>query len=162
VKAKLYLETTIVSYLVARPSRDVALAVDQKITREWWNKRLHDFDIYVSEVVLAEASAGDVGIAKKRLDVLARFPVLRATPQSQILVRELIDCGILPRKAKADADAAHVALAAVHNIHFLLTWNCRHLANGEILRQVEQFFKTKGCNHPTVCTPRELMGAFEL
>lgn len=160
MKAKLYLETTIVSYLVARPSRDVVLAADQKMTQAWWNKRLRDFDIYISDVVLDEAFAGDTNYAKLRMKTLAQFPVLRATTQSQALARELIDNGILP--AKAAGDAAHIAIAAVHDIHFLLTWNCRHLANAEILRQVELFFKTKGRNHPMVCTPRELMGTFEL
>jgi hypothetical protein len=122
MKAKLYLETTIVSYLVARPSRDAALAADQKATHVWWNKRLQDFEIYVSDIVLDEASAGDASFAKQRLKVLSDFAVLRATPQSQTLVHELISSGILP--AKAAGDAAHIALSAIHNIHFLLTWNC--------------------------------------
>ncbi|HZL14255.1 MAG TPA: DNA-binding protein, partial [Verrucomicrobiae bacterium] len=86
--------------------------------------------------------------------------VLRATPQSQALVHELISSGILPTKAAGDA--AHIALSAVHNIHFLLTWNCRHLANAEILWKVERLCETKGFSHPMVCTPRELMGTFEL
>jgi hypothetical protein len=160
MKAKLYLETTIVSYLVARPSRNAALAADQKATHAWWNKRHQDFEIFVSDVVLDEAAAGDTNFAKQRLKVLADFTVLRATPQSQALVHELIGSGILP--AKAAGDAAHIALSAVHNIHFLLTWNCRHLANAEILWQVERLCETKGFSHPMVCTPRELMGTFEL
>jgi hypothetical protein len=160
VKAKLYLETTIVSFLAARPSSNAGLLADQKMTHAWWNKRLQDFDVFVSDVVLDEAAAGAVSLAKKRMKVLSGFPVLRTTPQSETFARELIHSGILP--AKAAADAAHVAIAAVHDIHFLLTWNCRHLANAEILRQVESFFKAKGCNHPTVCTPRELMGTSEI
>ena len=160
MKAKLYLETTIVSYLIARPSRNPILLADQKVTHIWWTKRLVDFEIYVSGVVLNEASAGDAVYAKQRLNVLAPFPVLRATPESETFANELIELGILP--AKAAGDAAHIALAAAHNIPFLLTWNCRHLANAEILRQIEQFFKRKRRNHPTVCTPRELMGTLEL
>ncbi len=160
MKAKLYLETTIVSYLVARPSRDPGLCADQKMTHQWWSKRLHDFEICISDVVLAEAAAGDAAVAKKRLKVLAEFSVLPVTPQSEKFARELIRLGILP--AKAAADAAHVAIAAVQGAHFLLTWNCRHLANAEILRKVENYLKSNGCEHPMVCTPRELMGTFDI
>lgn len=157
MKVRLYLETTIVSYLVARPSRDVVLAAHQAMTHDWWKKRLKDFDVYVSEVVLNESSAGDATFARKRLEWLAPFPVLRATADVQSLTNALLKSGVVPQKAAGDA--AHIAHAAVHRMHFLMTWNCRHIANAEILRQVEKVCQTHGHKCPVVCTPHELMGS---
>ena len=156
MKASLYLETTIVSYLVAKPSRDAMTAGYQAATHEWWNRRLKQFEVFISDVVLTEAAAGDAGYARKRLEALARFPLLRPTPKSQSLTHALVDSGVLP--AKAARDAAHIALAAAHQIHFLLTWNCRHIANAEMLRQVERVCRAHGLECPVVCTPHELMG----
>lgn len=157
MKVRLYLETTIVSYLVARPSRDVVLAAHQAMTHDWWKKRLKDFDVYVSEVVLNESSAGDATFARKRLEWLAPFPVLRATADVQSLTNALLKSGVVPQKAAGDA--AHIAHAAVHRMHFLMTWNCRHIANAEILRQVEKVCQAHGHKCPVVCTPHELMGS---
>jgi hypothetical protein len=156
MKSKLYLETTIVSYLVAKPSRDAVTAGIQVATRDWWRRRLNDFEVFVSDVVLMEAAAGDAGYARKRLEALAAFPALRPTAASQALAHALVDSGVLP--AKASGDAAHIALAAAHRIHFLLTWNCRHIANAEILRQVERVCRAHHLDCPVVCTPHELMG----
>lgn len=156
MKARLYLETTIVSYLVAKPSRDAVTAGLQVATRDWWHRRLSDFKVYVSDVVLAEAAAGDTHYAHKRLEALAVFPVLRPTAASQVLAQALVDSGVLP--VKAGGDAAHIALAAAHRIHFLVTWNCRHIANAEILRQVERVCRAHHLDCPVVCTPHELMG----
>jgi hypothetical protein len=155
MNASLYLETTIVSYLVAKPSRDAMTAGYQAATLEWWNRRLKKFDVFISDVVLAEAAAGDAGYAKKRLAVLAKFPLLRPTQRSQALAHALVDSGVLP--AKAVRDATHIALAAAHHIHFLLTWNCRHIANAEMLRQVERVCRAHSLECPVVCTPHELM-----
>ena len=156
MKARLYLETTIVSYLVARPSREVVLAAHQTMTHDWWNKRVQDFEVFVSEVVLNEAGAGDATFARKRLEWLAPFPLLRATADVQSLTNALLKSGVVPQKAAGDA--AHIAHAAVHGMHFLLTWNCRHIANAEILRRVEKVCQAHGHKCPVVCTPHELMG----
>ena len=156
MKPKLYLETTIVSYLVARPSRDVVVAGHQLMTQGWWRRRLKDFDVFVSEVVLNEAGAGDAAFARKRLDRLVRFPVLRATDDVQALTTALLKSGVVPQKAAGDA--AHIAHASVHGMHFLLTWNCRHIANAEILRRVGAVCQKQGWRCPVVCTPHELMG----
>jgi hypothetical protein len=153
---RLYLETTIVSYLVARPSRDVVLAAHQSMTHDWWRKRMKDFQVFVSEVVLVEAGAGDEEFARQRLQWLTAFPVLRATSAVQSLTAALLSSGVIPRKAAGDA--AHIAHAAVHGMHFLLTWNCRHIANAEMLRQVEKVCASNGFACPVVCTPHELMG----
>jgi len=156
MKARLYLETTIASYLVARVSRNPMVAGHQTVTRQWWDRRRDDFMIYVSDVVLDEASAGDPRVARKRMDFLQEFPVLRPTLESQSLANALVDSGIVP--VKAAQDAAHIALSAVHEMHFLLTWNCRHIANAEMLRRIERVCASRGFQCPVVCTPYELQG----
>jgi hypothetical protein len=128
----------------------------QAATRDWWHRRLRDFEVFISDVVLDEAAAGDAGYARKRLEALAGLPLLRPTAQSRTLADALVTRGVLP--AKATGDAAHIALAAAHRIHFLLTWNCRHIANAEILRHVERVCRAHRLECPVVCTPHELMG----
>ena len=156
MKARLYLETTIVSYLVARPSNRPVVRVRQQATQAWWDARLADFEPFVSEVVLSEAAAGDPQVARKRLDKLSGIPVLSGSPKSQALAAALIGPQLLP--AKAVRDAAHLGIAATNQMHFLLTWNFRHIANREILEQVEAVCLQHGCKCPIVCTPEELMG----
>ena len=155
MKAKLYLESTIPSYYVARPSKDLVLVVHQIITRNWWKRRLKQFEVYISEVVLDEIALGEPAMAKKRLALVRPFPLLAATEESRQLTRALIESGPLP--AKAARDAAHIALSAVHEMHFLLTWNCRHIANAEMLRKIEEVCNGFGFRCPVICTPDELL-----
>jgi hypothetical protein len=156
MKPRVYIETTIVSYLAARPSRDLIVAAHQQIIHDWWETRLDDFEVYISQFVLDEAGAGDAEAAAKRLALLASFPLLDATPEALHLARALVERGAIPpRKA---TDAAHIAVATVHHIQFLLTWNCTHLANAEILAQVQAICAQLGYAAPIVCTPEELSG----
>ena len=122
MKPKLYLESTIPSYYAARPSRDLVTAAHQQITRDWWIRRLADFDIYVSQVVLDEVAAGDLEMGRQRLKLIHEFPILSANEEVSSLAEDLIRSGPLPPKAARDA--AHIAFSAVHGMHFLLTWNC--------------------------------------
>jgi hypothetical protein len=156
MKPKVYLETTIVSYLASKPSRDLITAAHQQITHDWWETRLADFDVYISQFVLDEAGAGDAEAAAKRLALVASFPLLDATPEALNLARALVERGAIPPRKVADA--AHIAVATVHHIQFLLTWNCRHLANAEILAQVQAVCVQLGYAAPIVCTPEELLG----
>lgn len=156
MKAKLYLETTVPSYYVARPSRDLIMTAHQQITREWWARRQHHFSIYVSQVVLDEASGGDAEMARQRLALIKPFPLLTTTPEVVELAKALLENGPLPPKAARDA--AHIALSAVHGMHFLLTWNCRHIANAEMQRKVSQVCEKHGFTVPVICTPDELLG----
>ena len=156
MKAKLYLESTIPSYYVARPSRNLVLRAHQATTRRWWKKRLHDFEVHISDVVLDEIALGESTMARKRLALLRPFPLLAATDASRELARALIATGPLPPRAARDA--AHIALSTVHEMHFLLTWNCRHIANAEMLRKIEQVCGDLGFRCPVVCTPEELLG----
>ena len=156
MKPKLYLESTIPSYYVARPSRDLIMAAQQQMTREWWMRRRKDFDIYVSQVVIDEVVAGDREMARQRRELLKPFGQLELSPEATSLAVALIRSGPLPRKATRDA--LHIAVSAVHEMQFLLTWNCRHIANAEMLRKIQSVCLERGFNCPVVCTPGELMG----
>src|ERR1051325_576349 len=111
MKCRLYLETTIPSYLTSRPSRDLIIAGHQQITREWWEKRRGIFHLYISQLVIDESSAGDPAAARERLKALRDLPLLDITPEVTELASGILASGKIPRKAATDA--AHIAIAAV-------------------------------------------------
>lgn len=152
---RVYLETTFVSYLTARPSRDLIVAGHQQISHDWWDHRRSDYELCISQLVLQEAGDGDPQAAQERLDVLATMPLLEIAEEALALAEELVQSGALP--VKAENDALHVAVAAVHHVSYLLTWNCRHLANATIRRQIETICARRGYKAPIICTPEELM-----
>ena len=156
MKPKLYLETTVPSYLTAWPSRDLVRAGHQQITKEWWQTRREHFDIYISQFVLDEAAGGDAEAARERLNAIREFLLLDLTDEVGDLATALLMALALP--AKAATDAAHIALAAVHEMHFLLTWNCTHIANAEMAIAIENVCREHGFASPVICTPEELMG----
>jgi|SRR5215831_12399147 len=156
MKAKVYVETTIPSYLVGRPSRDLLVAAHQEITREWWESRRTQFDLYVSELVIQEVRAGDAQLATRRLELLAGVPILPVSSEILELAEDLITEGPIPRKAAGDA--AHIAIATVYGCEYLLTWNCRHIANAELHRAIRRVVEEYGYEVPSLCTPEELMG----
>jgi hypothetical protein len=152
-----YLETTFISYLVARPSRDVIVAGHQQTTQDWWENRRSEFECSVSQVVIDEASVGDPAEAQKRLAIISGLPALDVTADATALAQAIMAAAILPPHAVRDA--AHVAVAAVHAVDYLLTWNCKHLANAQIARRIEVVCEKLGHKMPIICTPEELMGA---
>jgi predicted nucleic acid-binding protein len=155
-KATIYIETSVISYLAARPSPDLTTAACQQVTAEWWENHRHYYDVVTSALVLTEAGEGDPLTAKKRLDLLKGIPVLRITNEAAELARILTAPGAaLPRKAQADA--LHIAIAAVHNADFLLTWNCRHIDNPATKPLVRKVCNLQGYNCPEICTPFEIM-----
>jgi hypothetical protein len=156
MKSRLYLETTIPSYLTSRPSRDLIVAGHQQITREWWEKRRNRFDIYISQFVLEEAGAGDPEAARDRMRTIRDLPLLDITPEVEVLAGSLIESRTIPRRAATDA--AHIAIAAVHGMDFLMTWNCVHLANAAIAKAVAGACRQFGLDCPVICTPEELLG----
>lgn len=156
MKKRVYLETTFISYLTARPSRDLIQAARQELTREWWERRRDDFELYISRFVVDEAAGGDPDAAEKRLQILNDLPQLAVTEEAILLGENLIREGALPEKSATDG--LHIAVATVHEMDVLLTWNCRHLANAEILGVVNRFIRSKGFEAPIICTPEELMG----
>lgn len=151
-----YLETTVVSYLTARPSRDLLVAGHQQLTREWWDRRSRMFELYVSQLVVQEVGLGDEDAAERRLDVVDRIPLLQITDEATSVARTLVDRGPLPRKAAADA--LHISIAAVHGVEYLLTWNMSHIANAELRPEIERVCRSQGFEPPVLCTPEELMG----
>jgi len=155
VKPKVYLETTILSLLTAWPSRDVITAADQQSTREWWENRRQDFDLFVSPEVIGEAGQRDPAAARLRLEAVATLPVLAATEEVEELTRVILATGLIP--PRATRDAAHIAFASVHAMDFLLTWNCRHIHNAMISRRLSEVCSAQGFTLPVLCTPRELM-----
>ena len=156
MKPKAYLETTVVSYLTARTSRDLIVAAHQKLTRGWWERRRNRFDLYCSQLVIREAAAGDKRAARRRLEVVEPLALLEITDQARQLARGLVTEASIPRKAAEDA--LHIALATVHGMDYLLTWNCRHIANAEIRKVVTEVCTAHGYEPPVICTPEELMG----
>ena len=155
VKPKVYLETTILSLLTAWPSRDLITAADQQSTREWWENRRQDFDLFVSPEVIGEAGQRDPAAARLRLEAVATLPVLAATEEVEELTRVILATGLIP--PRATRDAAHIAFASVHAMDFLLTWNCRHIHNAMISRRLSEVCSAQGFTLPVLCTPRELM-----
>ena len=156
MRKQVYLETTIVSYLTARPSRDLIRAARQQLTRDWWQYRRGDFDLHISQFVLDEAGDGDPDAARRRLEFLEGLPLLETNEQAIELAEALTSEGALPDQAATDA--LHIAMATVHSIDVLLTWNCRHLANAELLGDVSRLLWAKGFSPPIICTPEELLG----
>ncbi len=154
-----YIETTVVSYLTSRPSRDLVIAGHQQVTREWWDRRRKEFEVYASEVVVEEAGDGDPDAAGRRLRALADLRILRTTEEAEVLARALLDEGALP--GAAGIDALHVAVAAVHGMDMLLTWNLGHLANAETMPTVARVLLSRGYGPPTICTPDQLMGEYD-
>ena len=151
-----YLETTFISYLAARPSRDLLVAAHQQATHDWWSNRRPVFDCFVSQVVIDEISVGDSTESKLRLTTIASLPVLDVTKDAESLAKAILAAGVIPPKAVRDA--AHVAVASVHEIDFLLTWNCKHLANAQVMRRITKLIEQLGRKMPYICTPEELMG----
>ena len=159
MKPRLYIETTIPSYLVARTSRHLRLAADQESTRAWWEKHRQKYDLFISEVVLEEAVDGDADFATKRLALLEGLPRLRVTPEAGALVTRFLDEQIIPPAVAADA--VHLALAAAHRMDFLLTWNCKHLHNPHLERRMVAACRELGYDCPVICTPAELLKSDE-
>lgn len=156
MKPKLYLETTIPSYLTSWPSRDLIIAGHQQITKEWWKRRRKAFNIYISQFVVDEARAGDPSAVRERMRSIKGFPMLEITPEVGVIAADILALKIIPRRAVTDA--AHIAVATAHRIDYLMTWNCVHLANAVIIKEVGQICRKHGFECPVICTPEELLG----
>ena len=155
MKPKVYIETTVVSYLTGAASRDLILAAHQQITREWWEDRLR-FALYISEIVDQEAGGGDQSAAALRLQALKGIPVLELSSEARTLAKQLVTDGPLPERAAVDA--LHIAISVVNGMDFLLTWNCTHIANAAMRHRIEAVCRSLGYEPPVICTPEELMG----
>jgi hypothetical protein len=155
VKPLVYLETSVVSYLAARPSRDLIVAAHQQITQQWWELK-ENWAIYGSRLVVAEASGGDAEAAARRLQLLQGIAHLALTPEVEALVEQLMKAAALP--ASALEDAFHIGLAIAHGMDFLVTWNCTHIANASKRNLIARVANNAGYVMPVICTPEELLG----
>jgi PIN domain len=156
MKRKVYIETSVASYLTARLSRDLVVAAHQELTAEWWANHRQRFDLYVSEIVLREAARGDESAASKRLAELDGIDVLALDESARTLARLFVERGLIPMKALEDA--FHVAVATAQGMDFLLTWNCKHMANAEVVERLGAVCLELGYRMPALCTPEQLMG----
>lgn len=155
---KVYLETTFISYLVATPKADAIIAGKIAATTKWWDTRRQSFNCYVSDEVRQEASKGDCVESKKRLNILAAIQNLNFSSEAANLSINFLRTGVLPPQARSDA--VHLAIATSHKCDYLLTWNCKHLANAQIVRRLQKQAAVMGWRLPIVCTPLELMEIF--
>jgi len=152
---RIYIESTIPSYVVARPARDLLQAARQQYCRDWWDLHRANHELFTSQVVLDEIAAGEAEMAKQRLSLLIGIPVVRVTEDAGILTQSILDSGLLPRDA--DRDASHIALATAYGMDILLSWNCRHIANPFIQGRLRKVADTAGLTLPVICTPEELL-----
>lgn len=155
MKRQVYVETSVISYLTARPSKTIIGAAHQQIALAWWDLR-SDYELFVSQAVRQECAAGDPVAAQKRLAALDGIPVLAVTRDMIRLANAFIEQAIIP--AKAIEDALHIAVSTLHHVDFLLTWNCRHIANPVIQEKIALHLEELGLFLPIVCTPEELLG----
>ena len=151
----IYIETSIISYLVARPSNSLISAARQKITFDWWEKERKKYKTYISELVIAECSRGDKDAIKNRLNLAKNIPILKITDECIELAELFFKKASLPEKARDDA--LHVAISTHYKMVFLLTWNCRHLANAHFIRKLHKISLEEGFVIPTICTPQEII-----
>jgi hypothetical protein len=154
-KPTIYIETTIIGYLAMRVSRDLRVAANQQMTRDWWDNYRAQYELLVSQFVIDECSAGDSAAAQERLAFLQGLPQLEITEEVNALAEALIGGFALP--PKAIVDAFHISVAAVHGVEYLLTWNCKHIANAALRLRIEKVCRNLDYEPPVICTPQELM-----
>ena len=149
-----YIETSIVSYLRQRPSSQIVAAARQLLTHRWWNDERKQYELVISQYVIDEASAGNPALVAERLESLDGIPLLPHAPEIVTLADEIMSLGVLPEKAQVDA--LHIATVAHHQIQYLLTWNCTHIANAHTRPKIEATCRALGYEPPIICTPQEL------
>lgn len=152
---RVYIETSIVSYLRQRSSGQVVTAARQLLTRRWWESERFNFELVTSQYVIDEAADGDPQLAEERLESLDDIPLLQLGPDIDAIASEIMSRAILPPKAQVDA--LHIATAAHHGIDYLLTWNCTHIANARILPRIHRVLAEMNCFVPMICTPEEML-----
>lgn len=152
---RVYLESSVISYLVSSPSQSVVVAGHQYATRKWWDKRRNEFELFISQEVIDEISLGNPIEAQKRVEITAEIARVKSDKRARELTQRLLKSGTLP--AKAAADAMHLAISVTNGIDYLLTWNCKHLANAHIRRKIEEVCESLGYSPLVICTPDELL-----
>jgi predicted nucleic acid-binding protein len=157
VKPKVYIETSVISYLTARPSRDILIAANQQVTQEWWQDRRPAFNIFISQLVAQEINSGDAEAIARRREAIAHCTYLDITPEAVNLAEKLIERKSIPKQAAEDA--LHIAVATISGMDYLVTWNFKHIANAALRANVELVCRLEGFEPPVICSPMELMEA---
>jgi predicted nucleic acid-binding protein len=150
-----YIETSVIGYLTSRPSRDLRVTAWQEVTTQWWEQERSRYELFTSELVIAEAGAGDEKAAQERLERLKGIPQLPIDDTVRRFAARLIADGGVP--SEAQADALHIAVASVQELDYLLTWNCRHIDNAATKPVIRSICAVVGYPCPEICTPLELM-----
>lgn len=156
MKESVCIESSVISYLTARPSRDLVIAAHQAVTAEWWNGHRLQYDVYVSPLVVEEISAGDASAAEERLRAIGDIPSVAIAAEAESLASALLAANAVP--ANSTRDALHIAIAATQGIDYLITWNFRHINNASTRTMVANVVSTFGLVRPVLCSPEELMG----
>jgi len=156
MKERVYIETTIPSLYVSRPSPRLIEAARQQLTRLWWDEHRSEFDLVTSQIVLDECGRGELEMAKERIALVEDLPLLDLTQAVTDIATSLVEKQIIP--AKAADDAIHIAVASIHHIDYLLTWNCTHLANPRNYTRVIDCLNEFGYRASVICTPEEMIG----
>ena len=156
MKPKVYLETSIISYLTAVSGTDVVAIARQEITRDWWSKHRRNYELYVSDVVEQEASLGNPFMSASRLETIRPLTKLATSERVIELAEYLVERKAVPEKASTDA--LHIAIATVEEMNFLLSWNFKHIVNAQMQGKIQQVCKREGYRPVTICTPESLVG----
>ncbi len=154
-KPTVYIETTIISYLVAKPSRDLVVAGHQEITREWWETVLPRVRGCISPFIVQEISGGDAAMAQKRVALVSGMPLLEVDDQVEKLGEHYFSAIQIPERARFDA--LHLAVAAYHAVDYVLSWNCRHIASARVQKRLREINEQLKIPTPVLCTPEGLM-----
>jgi hypothetical protein len=149
-----YVETSVISYLTARPTNLLIAAAHQQITQDWWQHRRHEFELYASELVIRESQVGDALAAEQRLTIIEGLALLTIDGAALQMAEAVSKHLHLPERASADA--LHIGLSIVHGMDYLVTWNCRHIANARHRQRIEDICDSLGYVTPVICTPEEL------
>ena len=160
IKPRVYLETTVISYLVGRPSSNATLASWQQITRQLWEEYTDEFTFVISPIVLTEARQGNPEAAQRRLDALSHLTVLEVLPAADMLTQKLLDVGVVPQNYSLDAQ--HIAVATTHGVEYLASWNQKHIVNENKREHINQVCQEAGFEPTTICTPTELIEEFQM
>lgn len=156
MKPSIYLETTVVSYYCSRPSRDIVISARQQLTQLWWDNKIQEFDIFVSDLVHEEAGKGDKDAAAKRLAAISGFSFLEIDEEASRIAKFLVADGAIPKEYPEDA--IHIGVASVNGIDFILTWNFAHINNANKREKIAEVIDRCGYVCPVICTPEELNG----
>jgi predicted nucleic acid-binding protein len=155
MKKRVYIETTVVSYFTAQPSRDLLIAGHQEATRELWSRLAEDYETYISALVYEEARRGDPGQSRMRLRAVKPFRMLDIDEDARALAERIISGRAIP--GEHPEDALHLAVAAVNGMEILITWNFAHLNNPFTRGRVRQVVESEGYRCPEICSPDELL-----